>query len=150
MDTDITTLKLVFKLMPEIDHTFFAGYFKDFHVVDNLNKTHIKTLMAIKFEGPLPMSHISQKLSLEKGSFTPVAKKLIKLGYIKKVQSEEDRRISLLSLTDEGRIFTNRLHEGHLTYLENQFNKLTKEEHDIFESAIKTVFESVEKINERD
>lgn len=144
-----STLKSVFEIMPAIDHTLFSKYFKASHIVEGLNKTHTKTIMILRFEGPMPMSHISQKLSLEKGSFTSVTNKLIQLGYIKKVKSEKDRRVSLLSLTDEGIAYANKLHDGHLVFMEKQINKLTKKEKIAFESSINTLLESLEKINNR-
>lgn len=149
MDIESSTLKSVFEIMPAIDHTLFSKYFKVSHTVEGLNKTHTKTIMILRFEGPMPMSHISQKLSLEKGSFTPVTNKLIQLGYIKKVRSEKDRRVSLLSLTDEGTDYANKLHDGHLVFMEEQINKLTKKEKIAFENSINTLLESLEKINNR-
>lgn len=149
MCNDYSEFTKIFEIMPALDHAFFITYFKDFQKENGLYKTHIRTIMILRSHGPLPMSHISQKLSLEKGSFTSVANKLIKLGYIKKQISEEDKRVSLLTLTEAGLESANNLREGHQRYMDEQIKKLTSKEKLAFENSIVILLESLEKINKR-
>lgn len=73
---------------------------------DNLNRTQMRTLLLVDFYSGSPMTEISRRLELEKGSFTPVARKLMKLGYIRGSCSPRDKRKTILKLTPKGQAFT--------------------------------------------
>ncbi|PAB60297.1 MarR family transcriptional regulator [Anaeromicrobium sediminis] len=122
-----------------ITEIFFNDFQTASDLLKDLNSTHTKTLMALKYEGSSTMSSISRKIELEKGSFTPVANKLIKLGYIEKVQSTEDKRKSLLQLTESGHNFAERFHEEHTKYIYNQLSKLSEAERGAYLAAINLV-----------
>lgn len=142
------TLKKVFDIMPKLEKTFFSNYFREVHQDLDLNKTHTRTIMMLHFEGDVPMSFVSQKLGLEKGSFTPVAKTLINMGYVKKVKSENDKRISLLSLTEQGKEYAKTLKKGHHAFMNDQINKLNEEEQASFEDALDTILNHLKKMND--
>jgi len=99
-------LKTDLLLIYELSHTYRDAFIKEFEdnyeVPDNLNKTHLRTLMYINFEEKPKMSLISGKMGLEKGSFTPVAQKLMELGYITKNKTEE--KMSELSDTEQSEL----------------------------------------------
>ena len=143
------TLRKVFDLMPKLENAFFSNYFKEHELDIDINKTHIRTIMMLLFEGDVPMSFVSQKLGLEKGSFTPVAKKLIDIGFIRKVKSEEDRRISLLSLTDDGHAFATRLRDGHHKFMLNEIEKLSIDDQVQFENALDTILSLLDVIGSK-
>ena len=89
-----------------IEKVYFKGFEGTCDFPFHLNQTHIKTLMTLKFEGENPMSVISDKLNLEKGSFTPVANSLIDLGLIEKTPDCKDKRVYNLHLTEKGEVFS--------------------------------------------
>lgn len=142
-------LRKLFEVMPRIEDVFFSSFFKNRVDASKLNKTHTKTIMSLFFMGSVPMSEISQKLGLEKGSFTPVAKKLIELGLVEKTKSEEDRRISLLSLTDKGEAYADNLRINHHKHMHAQLDKLTPTDQEKFESALGTVLSMLDVIEEK-
>jgi len=144
-----STLKKIFELMPNMNKTFFGAFFKEYPFEETMNKTHIKTLMTLLYCGPTPMSSISKKLNMEKGSFTPVAKKLQKMGLIEKIVSEEDRRVNLLSLTTEGSDYASDLRDKHHTFMTEQIEKLSTKEKNDFEKALDTIQHTLAQINER-
>lgn len=122
------TLMSVFKLKNSLEHIFFKDFIHIYNAPAGFNDTHIKTLMTLKFTGPRPMSDISRQLLLEKGSFTPVANKLIKLGYVVKERSEEDKRVYLLSLTEAGLAFADDFSESHYIYINKLLDSLGGEQ----------------------
>ena len=135
--------------MPKLENAFFSNYFKQNAINENLNKTHIRTVMMLLFEGAAPMNFVSQKLGLEKGSFTPVAKKLIDIGFISKNKSEEDRRISILSLTEDGKKFATQLRDGHHKFMLGEIEKLSLEDQVQFENALDTILSLLDVIGSR-
>ena len=121
-------IESIFELHRSIISIFFKS-FEDIYILqDGLNFTHMKAAMILRFEGKMPMSDLSAKLVLEKGSFTPVAARLIERGLVKKERSVEDKRVYMLGLTAEGEKLTGRFKDEHWKYMTNVLNKLTAEE----------------------
>lgn len=54
-------------------------------------------------------SELAEKLEVTRPSVTALVQKLIRMGYVKKVQSEEDRRVYHIVLTPKGEQF-NQMH----------------------------------------
>ena len=82
-----------------------------------LKKIEFKTLMEIKFSEGNSMSYYCEKVSLENGSFTYLADKLEKKGFIERIYDKADRRKKVLVLTEKGRAVTDEIHrqfEKHL------------------------------------
>lgn len=119
-------------LVYELSHTYRDALIKDFEdnydLPGNLNKTHLRTLLYIKFEKNPKMSLISSRMGLEKGSFTPVAQKLLELGYITKNKTDKDRRKSILLLSEKGLAAANEYEKAHIEFLEQKFSQLDEEE----------------------
>ena len=62
------------------------------------------------------------------GTITHTVNKLIKQGYVEKVQDETDRRVYWVQMTDEGREAFNEVHEAHIKYLNYVLEDFTEEE----------------------
>lgn len=95
---------------------------------NDLNPKHFQTLMVLLHHGSCTMHELSSRVMLKKGSFTPVANKLLSLDYIRKERSTEDKRIYYIHLTDKGIEFANEFHEKHHVYIEDKFTNLSNEE----------------------
>lgn len=143
---DEAKLKKIFNLKFHIENIFFKAYEDSLDLPVKLNHTHFKTMIILHFEGERPMSDISSKLSLEKGSFTPVANLLIKLGYIGKRQSQTDRRVYNIFLTEKGETFASKFIETHYKYMESKLSELSGEDQDAVSSAVDTLNTLLEKL----
>jgi len=145
-------LKTDLLLIYELSHTYRDAFIKEFEdnyeVPDNLNKTHLRTLMYINFEEKPKMSLISGKMGLEKGSFTPVAQKLMELGYITKNKTDRDRRKSILLLTDKGKKAVDAYENAHIEFLEEKMSELSDTEQSELQSSLKIVLEFSKKLLE--
>jgi MarR family 2-MHQ and catechol resistance regulon transcriptional repressor len=62
------------------------------------------------------------------GTITHTVNKLVKQGYVDKVQDDEDRRVYWVQITDQGRQAFNQVHEAHLKHLNYLFEDFTEEE----------------------
>jgi DNA-binding MarR family transcriptional regulator len=92
------------------------------------------------------MSEVSRRLNLEKGSFTPVAAKLIKLGYIQKNQDESDKRVYNLELTDLGLEVAEDFKEKHLTYINQLVTQFSEDERQEYFEAIDKVYQMTKRL----
>ncbi|MTI66587.1 MAG: winged helix-turn-helix transcriptional regulator [Firmicutes bacterium] len=136
----------ILKIAPIINEIFFKSFHKSYEIPHGLNKTHIKTLLFLNFEGSCPMNLLSKKVNLEKGSFTPVAEKLINIGYLEKVKFPNDKRKSLLQLTPLGDEFITNHRNKHLSYVRSILSKLDENERETYLSAIRLVLSTSKKL----
>ena len=148
MESD-KTLYNILKLNHIIHKVFFKNFEAQYHL-ENLNFTHVRTMITLKFEGPCAMSAVSEKMGIEKGSFSPVAHHLIDLEYIEKYQDEKDKRVYLLSLTQEGKEFAENVIKDQILFIEQEINTFSGLEKDIYLNAIKLIISMTEKIADKD
>ncbi len=113
-----------------------------------MGHSQIITLIILKIHGPMRMSYVSEKLNMEKGSFTPVAKRLYEMGYIEKCRDEKDKRSFILALTEEGEKLAQKTMDDHLVYIQNLIDIFDDEERDRFFNAIHDVMVLSKKIEE--
>jgi len=78
------------------EKALISGEYKDISV----NDMHV--IEAIGIREPRNMSAVSRDLSVTVGTLTIAVNSLVKKGYVKRVRSEEDRRVVFISLTDKG------------------------------------------------
>ena len=129
----------IFNLKHSLEYVFFRSFINHYNHPDALFHTHILTLVILSSNNILPMSEVSRRINLEKGSFTPIAAKLIKLGYIQKIQDTKDKRVYNLELTEAGREVAEDFKEKHLKFINqiiDQFNEAEKQSY----------FESIDKV----
>lgn len=80
-----------------IEHkALITGEFKDI----SYNDMHI--IEAIGIGEPRNMSSVARTISVTTGTLTTAINSLVRKGYVKRVRSEEDRRVVLISLTEKG------------------------------------------------
>ena len=100
-------------------------------------------------EGSYPMSDLSHKINLEKGSFTTVANKLMDLEYIKKTRNEVDKRVYELSLTDSGKRIAVEFATMHNKYINELLNQIDDDKKDEFFKAVKLMKDILMEISKR-
>lgn len=132
--------KSVIDLKVLLDHGFFKAFVAHYSFPQGINNTHMKTLMMLHFNPSVSMVDLSRMLNLEKGSFTPVAGKLLRLGYIVKNQNPDDRRAFLLNLTGKGEDAANAFKKSHMEYIGSLIETIDPKDKEKF-------FESVQCIN---
>ena len=84
------------EIMDIEEKALITGEYKDISV----NDMHI--LEAIGPNSSRNMSAVSRDLSVTVGTLTTAINNLVKKGYVKRVRSEKDRRVVLISLTQKG------------------------------------------------
>lgn len=129
LEEDINSL---FMLRFGMEDIFFKDFAKLYETPDEINMTQMRTMVILSIHGPMAMSVLSKIMLLEKGSFTPIAKKLIKLSYLEKISDETDKRKSLLKVTEKGSKLAEDYKSSHIKYIRKVLSKLTKEEQEVY------------------
>ena len=72
-----------------------------------LTYTQYIAMMVLWENDGIAVRELGEKLHLDSGTLTPLLKKLEKSGYVTRRRSDDDERIVVISLTDEGRALKN-------------------------------------------
>lgn len=137
----------IFEIHANIETVFFREFMHNYDLPKGINSTHMKTMLMISSKNSSTMSDVSKRLTLEKGSFTPVANRLIKLGFVEKNRSDHDKRVYTLSLTESGRKVTNDFKEAHFAYLDDLLGTLDGDEEETLVQQIEEITTLIRKIS---
>src|SRR5258706_14082110 len=78
-----------------------------------IDDTDFRILEALLNKGPLPVNTIGPKVHLTPGSISVAIDRLLKRGLVSRVESTEDRRIRIVSLTVKGKELIARIFRNH-------------------------------------
>lgn len=128
----------------ELDSVNLIRYalYKDFNLpgeFDYLNLTQERILMTIKNSKNASMVQIARFIGLEKGPFSQVIDKLVKLGLVKRDKSATDKRLIHLNLTTEGMNVANRIQRTMNKHFNKVLSVLSRDEYDDFLNSLKTI-----------
>lgn len=82
---------------------------------------------------------LTEALNIDSGYLSRIIKRLEKLGLIKKTISEEDGRLRILCLTEEGKLVLDRLNKASDESIANILDKLSDEERNELAECMKTI-----------
>lgn len=93
-----------------------------------LNPTEFGVLELLHHRGRQPIQKIGQKILLRSGSMTYVVDKLEKRGLLERVFCEEDKRITYISITENGVELIQSIFPEHAKNIESLMSGLNAEE----------------------
>jgi MarR family transcriptional regulator, 2-MHQ and catechol-resistance regulon repressor len=94
-------------------------------------------LEALLNKGPLTISAIGEKILLASASMTSAIDRLEQRALVRRTSSAEDRRVRLVELTHQGRVFITRLYAHHVDDLERIAADLSAEERRVLYDGLK-------------
>ena len=68
-----------------------------------IDDTDFRILEVLHNKGPLPVNTIGPKVNLTPGSISTAVDRLVERGLVSRVESPEDRRVRIVSLTEKGK-----------------------------------------------
>ena len=95
---------------------------------NGLNPTEFAVLELLYHKGKQPLQQIGNKILLASGSITYVVDKLEGRGYIARVSSDSDRRVTYAEITQAGNDFMDELFPLHEKQLVALMDALSEEE----------------------
>lgn len=117
-------LFIVLSRSHKVLHEATNQFFQD----NGLNPTEFAVLELLYHKGRQPLQKIGNKILLASGSITYVVDKLERRGYIRRIASEEDRRVTYAEISDEGRAYMEELFPRHELQLVELLSVLDTEE----------------------
>lgn len=95
---------------------------------ENLTVSQFGVLEALLHLGPLNQRELGQKLLKSGGNITMVIDNLQKNGLVEKVTDPNDRRAVIISLTQKGKNFIQKVFPEHLERIKKEFSVLSADE----------------------
>ncbi len=139
-------LQLLFELPSLYKKTMFERVTRQIQAECGLSRTQIMTLIFISLQGGCSMSCLADYLGLENSSFTTVAAALVEYGYVERGGASDDRRKTLLYLTEKGHVLAERIHNENIAYFEEQLGKLPVQERRSFLAHVEGLFRMLEQL----
>lgn len=114
----------------------------------SFSKSEIFTMLLVDRHGEIIMSQIAEEIHIPMSTATGMVERLVKLGYLSRERSEQDRRIVVIKLTDKGTALMNQLKEMISQYLHRISESLTKEEIDLLSKIFMKVIHIINDVGE--
>ncbi len=94
----------------------------------SFSKSELLTLLLVEKEGQVIMSQISEYVNSSMSTATGIVERLVQRGYLVRERSEADRRIVLVTLTEQGKAFVAELKRLAFSYIRAALGALTAAE----------------------
>jgi MarR family 2-MHQ and catechol resistance regulon transcriptional repressor len=104
-----------------------------------LGESDFRVLEVLLHKGPLPVNTIGPIVDLTPGSISVAVDRLVDKGLVRRVESREDRRIRIVSLTERGKELIVRAFRKHSEQMRKVFSDLSPDELRGLEAALKKV-----------
>jgi MarR family 2-MHQ and catechol resistance regulon transcriptional repressor len=102
-----------------------------------IDDTDFRILEALLNKGPLPVNTIGPKVHLTPGSISTAVDRLVERGLVGRVESPEDRRVRIVSLTPKGKRLIAPIFRKHAAEIRKVFADANAKELQILESVLK-------------
>ena len=104
-------------------------------------------LCALYDEGTLGMHELADLLMMSKQQLTTIVEKLVKLGYVKKTERENDHRYIDIDMTEAGKTFAKDFKAKLREHMKEQFTHLTLADHDTIMASTATLMKVLAHMN---
>lgn len=123
--------KRIREMLPPLPEGVMPSYIKYLEAVQTLekNSSHVR------------VSDISDVLDLPRPGVTRTVKEMEQKGYLRKLASPDDRRVTYISITEEGRELSRKYDENYFSELSAYLDDISEEEADCMIRTIGKFYE---------
>jgi MarR family transcriptional regulator, 2-MHQ and catechol-resistance regulon repressor len=111
-----------------------------------LGDSDFRVLDVLMHKGPMPVNALGPKVNLNPGSVSVAVDRLYKKGLISRVESESDRRVHTVSLTEKGRRVFVPIFRQHAALIKRAFQDVSPEERRQMEKVLKRIGRRAEEL----
>src|SRR5580692_6635548 len=144
---------------PEAIHTWLlmlkasqsiARYLLPPVITVGLGDSDVRVLDVLLHKGSMPVNAIGPKVNLNPGSVSVAVDRLYKKGLVSRVESESDRRVRTVSLSEKGRRVFVPIFRQHAALIKRAFEHVSPAEHRQVEEVLKKIGRRAEELGERE
>src|SRR5437667_4337309 len=111
-----------------------------------ISDTDFRVLEALLNKGPLPVNTIGPKVHLTPGSISTAVDRLVERGLVSRVESPEDRRVRVVSLTQKGKRLIAPIFRKHASEIRKVFADASPKELRALETTLKKIGKRAESL----
>ena len=143
---------------PEATHTLLVmlkvlrairDFALPFILKETLGESDFRVLEVLLHKGPMPVNLIGPKVDLNPGSVSVAVDRLYKKGLVSRMESESDRRVRTVSLTEKGRRVFVPIFRQHAALIKRAFQDVSPEEQRQLEEVLKKIGRRAEELGEQ-
>ena len=111
-----------------------------------IDDTDFRILEALLNKGPLPVNTIGPKVNLTPGSISTAVERLVERGLVGRVESTQDRRVRIVSLTPKGKRLIAPIFRKHAAEIRKVFTDASPKELRALEMTLKKIGKRAESL----
>src|ERR1700741_2183743 len=111
---------------------------------EGLGDSDFRVLDILLNQGLMPVNALRPKVDLNPGSVSVAVDRLYKKGLVNRVESESDRRVRTVSLTEEGRRVFVPIFRQHTALIKRAFQDVSPEEQRKLEEVLERIAKRAE------
>jgi MarR family 2-MHQ and catechol resistance regulon transcriptional repressor len=111
-----------------------------------IDETDFRILEVLVNKGPLPVNTIGPKVNLTPGSISTAVDRLVERGLVSRVESSEDRRVRVVSLTAKGKELIAPIFRKHAAEIKNIFAEASPKELRALQATLKKIGKRAESL----
>src|ERR1700723_3911973 len=144
---------------PEATHTLLVmlkvlrairDFALPFILKESLGESDFRVLEVLLHKGPMPVNVIGPKVDLNPGSESVAVDRLYQKGLVRRVESDSDRRVRTVSLTEKGRRIFLPVFRQHAALIRRAFQDVSPKERRQLEEVLKRIGRRAEKLGKED
>ena len=139
------TLLVMLKALRAIRHFALTPILKE-----GLGESDFRVLEVLLHKGLLPVNVIGPKVDLNPGSVSVAVDRLYQKGLVSRVESDSDRRVRTVSLTEKGRRIFLPVFRQHAALIRRAFQDVSPKERRRLEEVLKRIGRRAEKLGKED
>ena len=145
MPEAIHTWLIMLKALQAIRHFALPPILKE-----DLGDSDFRILDVLLHKGPMPVNALGPKVNLNPGSVSVAVNRLYKKGLISRVESESDRRVRTVSLTEKGRRVFVPIFRQHAALIKRAFQDVSPAEQRQMEEVLKRIGRRAKELGEQE
>jgi len=118
-------------------------------IEEGLGESDFRVLEVLLHKGPMPVNAIGPKVNLNPGSVSVAVDRLYKKGLVSRLESDRDRRVRTVALTEKGREMFLPLFRRHAALIKRAFRDVSLEELQQLEVILKKIGKRAERLADR-
>lgn len=123
--------KRILDLLPELPEGVLPSYIRYLERVIELQKTHEK----------VKVSDLSSALNLPRPGVTRTVSSMVEKGYLNKISSKEDGRVTYIEISDKGMVLFEKFNREFFNDLSSSLNHISIEEADCMIETIEKFYQ---------
>ena len=117
---------------------------------EGLGDSDFRILDVLLHKGPMPVNVIGPKVDLNPGSVSVAVDRLHKKGLVSRVESDSDRRVRTVSLTEKGRRIFVPIFREHAALIKRAFQVVSPEDQRLMQEVLKRIGRRAEELAEQE